>query len=330
MYASGLFCLWVNVSSGLKDWRHWIKNGFILALPAILSLATVYKFFLSKGSNPASASPGLRLSLEALGFPLASPLLSGFSVDDLFQGLLYHVDGAIIGPSLTIVVLVLTALLSIGLFISIIRYIPIKPYKLAVTVFYVISFLFFSSVFLRQLDISYEGRHLRIVGLLFIPGTIYLFSLIKPGFKALFILIWLGITFTSIKYFVVNYKYNVKNNARGSSGITQLFIDQPSLNYLAQLDKQYHNDALFAFTSADLGLEITHNRMITLDDISEDNADTYTDNNVYEGHAGPLFILLPARYATNGYADVIRKCFPGYSNFSIKKLSKGYILLSAL
>jgi hypothetical protein len=331
MYASGLLCLWVNISSGKTQFSHWIKNGIVLAIPAVISLATIYKFFLSRGVNPASASPGFHFSLEALGFPLASPLLSGFSVDELVHGLIYHSDTAIFNPAQTTALLILLIALSVGLYIAILRLIPNEQYKLVVSAFYAVSILFFSSVFLRQLDISYEGRHFRLVGLLFIPGAIYLFSKFKPAFKAVFILLWIGIAITSANYFISDYKNKVKTSAYGPSGISQFAIDQQALNYLQNLDKQHPNNALFAFISADLGLDIIHNRIITLDDMEGEDANTstYTDDNLYDGHAGPLFILLPAYYATNGNAAIIQKCFPGYSNFSTKKLSKNYILLSA-
>jgi len=350
MYASGLLCLWINIcvsskktkspgthppeeivnASGKKEWIRWIVNGIILGIPAILSLATIYQFFLSRGGNPASASPGLRLSFNALGFPLASPLLSGFSVDELVHGLLYHSDEVIFNPAQTLILLILLVILSIGLFAAIIRFIPNPKYKLVVSAFYGVSILFFSSVFLRQLDISYEARHFRIVGLLFIPGTIYLLSKAKWAFiKGIGIVLWAAIAFTSIKYFINNYSANVHTSAHGASGISQLFIDQPSLNYLQALDRQHHHDALFVFTSADLGLDVMHNRFITMEDMDADSIKTYTDDNTYTGYAGPLFILLPAWYAKNGNAAIIQKCFPGYGNFSIKTLSKNYILLTA-
>lgn len=55
-----------------------------------------------------------------------------------------------------------------------------------------------------------------------------------------------------------------QNGAHGITGLSQQFIDQPSLNYMLSLDKQKTN-AVFVFTSADIGLEIQHHRIITLD-----------------------------------------------------------------
>jgi hypothetical protein len=108
--------------------------------------------------------------------------------------------------------------------------------------------------------------------------------------------------------------------------MAQEYIDQPSLNYIMQLDRQNHN-AIFAFISSDLGLEIKHNRVITLDvppSVTGVNYDDYA----YDGHAGPLYLVLPAAY--NAVSDTMfTKFFPGYRNFTEKKLSKDYVLFEA-
>lgn len=327
MYASGLLCLWINLSKDKKEAKYWIKNGIILAIPALISLGTIFKFFLSKGTNPASISPGFKVSLEALFFPLASPLLSGFSLDELTHGLIYHQDEPYFSPANTLVVLVLMALLSVGLFWAIIRFVPKPPYQIAISAFYGVSVLFFLSVFLRQLNISYEGRHFRIVGLLFIPGAVYLLAQLKPILKYALVLLWVLIAFTSLRYFVSCYKINTHVSARGPSGFAQQFIDQDGLNYIVQLDKTAPANAVFAFTSNDLGLEITHHRIISMDPFEEPDAATYINNNEYDGHAGPLYVLLPAAFINNGNVEAFKKCFRGYKNFTVKPISKDYILL---
>ena len=95
LYAAGLLFIWIRLSSPNKTLAQWIKNGIWIVVPAIIALSTIYIFFLSKGQNPASASPGLKLTLKTFAFPLASPLLSGFSIDDICHGLIYHTGKAI-------------------------------------------------------------------------------------------------------------------------------------------------------------------------------------------------------------------------------------------
>lgn len=327
VYAAGLLCMWINISPPRKDYAVWLKNSFAIGLPAVLSVAFIYLFFFSKGSNPASASEhSWRIIWETFSFPLASPLLSGFSVDDLTQGLVYSPDGQLFNHFWTVMVLLLLAIVSITLIICLLRYIPHRPYKIVVAVFYSIFVLFFSYAFFRQLAISYEGRHFRVVGLIVIPGVLYLISQTRMVFKAAFALLWLFITYTSFNRLHTEYTFNKTEGVHGPTGITQQFVDQPTLNYLLQLDNKQRN-ATFVFISADLGLEILHNRIITIEPIGAD-VGTYYDDYTYEGHAGPLHIMLPSEYEKNGGAKFILKCFPGYKGFVVKKVSEDYVVYS--
>jgi len=294
----------------------------------VLSVAGIYVFFLSKGANPASESAGgWRVIWETFTFPLASPMLAGFSVDDLAKGLVYSPDGQMFNHFWTVVILLLLAAISIWLIISIVKYVPYREYKLLVIVFYCISVLFFSYAFVRQLAISYEGRHFRAVGLVVIPGALYLVSRSRIIFKALFGLMWLFIAGSTFIRIYSDYNYNKNEGVRGNSGLAQQFIDEPTMNYLLKLDKQQRN-ATFAFVSADLGLEITHNRIITIEPIGLNVKVKYEDY-TYNGHAGPLHIMLPSDYEKNGRAKFLTKCFPGYQNFKAVKLTEDYTVYSA-
>ncbi|HEY0244005.1 MAG TPA: hypothetical protein VGC01_00450 [Mucilaginibacter sp.] len=323
IYVSGLLCLWIRLSANQNTLLGWIKKGFWLGIPAILAIATIYVGYLSKGENPASSSDGFKLSWEALGFPLASPLLSGFSVDDLLDGLIYHYDAPIFTPAQTALVLLLLAMISLAIIALIYRYIPYKNYRLFVVSFYCISVLFFGYSFLRQAAISYEGRHFRLIGLLIAPGVIYLTERAKRYGQIAFIILCLGIGYKSY-LFTRATRHGNALYAHGPSGISQQFIDQPSLNYILSLDQQNTN-AIFVFISADIGLEIQHNRIITIDPYEED---TVSDMVPYKGHAGPIYFLLPAEY-TGRKASIMFKYFPGYKDFTATQLSKSYVLYTA-
>jgi hypothetical protein len=324
MYAAGLCCLWIRLSSN-KGGIEWIKKGIWVGLPAAVSLVVIYVFFLSKGQSPASAAHGFKLTAATFGFPLASPILSDFSIDDMLHGLLYHTGKPLLNPEWSMIVLILLAILSILIILKVIRNAPAGNYKLFITVFYITAILFFGFSYLRQLNISYEARHFRIVGLLIVPGLIYLVSKFKPGYQWFFGVIFIGIAYTSFSYLIKGYNIN-SLNAKGTSGIAQPNIDQQSLNYIMKLDRE-NNNATFVFISDDTGLEILHNRIITLQPIGEDlkiDADDYR----YEGHAGPLYIILPESY--NGPKEkMIMKSFPGYKGFNLSMLSDNYVLYSA-
>jgi hypothetical protein len=93
-----------------------------------------------------------------------------------------------------------------------------------------------------------------------------------------------------------------------------------------KLDAENTN-AIFVFINTDLGLEIKHNRVITLPPI-DDNLRIDSDDYTYEGHAGPLYILLPANYQ-GPKETMIMKSFTGYKGFDINPINEKYTLYSA-
>ncbi|WP_114936274.1 hypothetical protein [Mucilaginibacter endophyticus] len=326
MLAAACCFLWIRFSIGTKDIVTWIKNGIWIGIPAVLSLLTINHFYLSKGGNPSTVHGSIKLAWETFGFPLASPILTAFSIDDLTNGLLFHDDTPIFSYVWGVIIVLVCALLSILLIRFVVKKVPYKHYALLLTVFYGVAVLFFGQSFLRQANISYEARHLRLIGLIAAPGIIYLVSELQRGFKYLFYFVCFVIAYSSYKYFVPGYFQNKNISARGYSGIAQLFIDQPSLNYIRNLDKQNTN-AIFVFNSPDLSLEIEHNRTITVEDIGPEVAIDY-DDYVYKGHAGPLYIVLPSNYL-GPKSTIMRKCFPGYKGFKMTMLSNDYILWEA-
>jgi polysaccharide export outer membrane protein len=122
------------------------------------------------------------------------------------------------------------------------------------------------------------------------------------------------------------YGINKNVSAKGISGISQINIDQQSLNAVIKLDRENKN-AIFVFIANDIGQEILHNRVINLSPINDDlkiDMDDYR----YEGFAGPLFIILPESY--NGPKEkLIMKAFPGYAGFNLSMLSDKYVLYEA-
>lgn len=322
IYFSGCLYLWIRTSN-TKKISAWILNGLCIGVPAVLSLATIYVSYLSKGANPASGSTGIRLAWETFTFPLASPLLAGFSIDDITAGLIYHTEPALFNPTWTIIILLLSALVSLILITYLVRLTPYNNYKLLLMIFYTISVVFFGISFLRQASISYEARHMRIIGLIITPGIIYLLNKAQKHYRILFGIVWGFITFTTLQYLYTGLKRNKNETAHGTTGITQLFIDQPTLNYVKQLDNQNHN-AIFTFISADLGLEIDHNRIITFNPATGFFIENRYD---YKGHAGHLYLILPLNYLGTK-ADLYLKSFPGYHNFSVVKPGN-YLIYSA-
>ena len=325
MYAAGIACLWIRLSAGQAGIWRWIRNGLWIAIPAIVSLLVIYLVYISRGQSPATVAKGFKLSIETFSFPLASPVLSAFSVDDIFHGLIFHTGKPLVDAGWSIIIIVVLMLLSLLLILAILKYISNNTYRLFVVVFYAVSFAFFSVVYLKQLNISYEARHFRIIGLLIVPGLIYLVSKIRKRYQWAFGIMFIGLAYISFFYLAKGYTVN-SLNARGVTGIAQPNIDQQSLNQIMRLDNENKN-ATFVFIGNDTGLEIVHNRIISLQPIGDDlkiDMDDYT----YDGFAGPLYIVLPESY--NGPKEkMIMKSFQGYAGFTLSMLSNNYVLYSA-
>lgn len=325
IYAAGLCCLWIRLSLNSTAFIKWVKRGLWIGIPAVLSVAAIYLFFLSKGESPATVSKGIKLTAETFSFPLAAPILSGFSVDDLCHGLIYYFGKPMFAHYQAVVILIMLAILSLSLIVCMIRYVPKKDYRLFVIVFYFGSLLFFGIAYLQQLNISYEARHFRVIGILIMPGMIYLVSRLRRAYQLIFSVLSISVALFSFNYLVKGFRAN-NLSARGITGISQINIDQQSLNTIMKLDRENRN-ATFVFINNDIGLEVIHNRIINLPTIGDD-LKIDTDDFTYEGYSGLLFIVLPESY--NGPKEkLIMKSFPGYTGFNLSMLSDNYVLYSA-
>jgi hypothetical protein len=252
-------------------------------------------------------------------------MLSAFSVDELFDGLIYHPDGSsgITYHSAILLVFVLV-FCSLAFMMVINRFSPTKKYLRAIYVFYVISVIFFSYMYLKQATISYEGRHFRIIGLLCLPGFIYLLFKTKVT-KVVFFIAWIYFAYMSFNFFRINYNGN-KGAAKGNTGLSQAIYDKATLDEIVKIDREHH-DAVFVVMSSDIGAEINNNRIITLED---DMSNDYFATLKYRGKAGPVYILMPANYLKNGREPNIIKAFTGYHNFASRQLSPDYYLYYAV
>lgn len=325
VFISGCLFMWIWLSSN-KPLADWIKNGLYIGIPAICGILLIAFLYLAKGDNPSADTAGLKFSLLAFTFPLASPLLSGFSIDDIFNGLILHTDRPRLNPTWSLIVVGLLAILSVMIVAAIVRTTTNNKYRLMLTVFYVIGVLFFTGGFLRQANISYEARHFRVIGLLIIPGALYAAGKWKTVPKVFFGLLWLGIAVFTYRGAASVYDFNHNGVTRGQSGIGLPFIDRAMLDHIHSLDQQHH-DAIFSFISPDMAQEVQNNRVVIFDPIGADvkiNFDEYR----HKGHAGPVFLMVPGTYY-GPKANMLLKCFPDYKGFKIEYASDEYLLYSA-
>jgi len=336
--AAGTACCWINisfletaglqVSGNLKSTNAnekrvliWAKNGLVLAIPFISALVMFYVFYLSKGITPALTGGASVVKAETFGFPLASPFLSAFSVDELFSGLICQDGGSSVSHQLAVFIVFAFAVLSLTFLVMVIRCSPGKKYLVAFLTFYITGVLFFSFLFLNQSEVSCEGRHFRVIGMLAIPGLVYLAFKTKLT-TVLFFAVWLFFIYTSSATFLRELEAN-RDAAKGNLGISQQLYDKTTMNAILKMDREQAGKATFVMLSADIAAEVRYNRVIAID------TGTTSWMIEYRGRCGNLYILMPADFISKKKADSVLNCFPGYHKFSSKQLSPDFYLYSA-
>jgi hypothetical protein len=327
MYGAGLFAMVLkNASPPDRYLKAYLENLLRVSLPAATALAILYLFYISKGESPVQVSAGFRLTLEAFTYPLASPVLSGFSLDEMLNGIIVPTgDSLWISFTIARCLLILGATLGI-IFIFLMAKGPSdRNYRIFLIVFYLAALLFFTHAYLFQYDISMEPRHFRILGILLIPGLVSVVWRSSRFWRIGFLVIFLAMSvYTTVSSF--NGFRIISGYAIGKLWIAQPDIDQASLNQLLQLD-QRQNNAIFVLVGHAVGLEIRNNRVICLEPIGDDlKPDTALLH--YHGHGAPLYMVLP-RYYSGVREKIIFGLFPGYRNFRRRNLSDYYELVVA-
>ncbi len=335
MCIAAIACVWINISVGeasaiqktslAENGKVWLKNALLLSIPFIGAVLIIYVFYLSKGDLPVASKAQLLVRPETFGFPLASPFVSLFSIDELVDGLIYQPDGPKISYQAATFVLMALSVLSIMFIALLVRFSARRRYLIAMIVFYAVAVVFFTYVFLKQSAISFEGRHFRIIGLLAMPGLVYLLFKTKIT-KAVFFLGWIALAWISIAYVKQEFRANGKA-PHGNTGISQQLYDAQTMKAIIGLDRVHHNDVIFVVMSSDIAAEIENNRVITINSEDIPNGDFSAIK--YAGKCGPIFILVPEEYVVSGKDPGILKSFTAYHRFSAEQLSSKYCLYFA-
>jgi hypothetical protein len=103
-------------------------------------------------------------------------------------------------------------------------------------------------------------------------------------------------------------------------------LDQASLKQVMALDKQ-NQHATFVFVNEVPGSAKMHNKVVMLPPIS-DKLRINFDEYVHKGHNGPLYIILPDKYA-GPKEKFILKAFPDYKGWYASMLSDNFVMYAA-
>jgi hypothetical protein len=323
MYAAGLLFMVLHTWRQHNIWTDVKNKVLCMALPAALVVGTIYSTYISRGESPGTVAAGLKLSLLAFCYPTAMPVLAGFSIDDMLHGIADRVDPQRLPETYTAPILAAGALLSVLLVWAILRTSKNRNYNLLLLCFFGVSVIFFVVSYLRQMDISMETRHYRVISILIVPGFITLIG--RAGRPLRYIAAGLCLLIAASSFmFLYNGTFNNNRASKALTGITQPNIDQRSLNQLIRLDGT-KTKLIFVLTGDDIGLELTHHRIVPLQPIPDDLKIDMGDYRYY-GHSDPLYVVLPKEYAGPREA-IIKSAFPGYHIFNKSVLSPNYYLL---
>ncbi|MVN23435.1 hypothetical protein [Mucilaginibacter arboris] len=319
-----IFLGWVSKRISLKELA--VKTSVLIAA-GLAVIVPIFFLFLQKGNNPSAAASGFSFSWLNLLYPAAVPLLTAFSADEVFNNFTHPgfietlpaTDVWFYGPAFLLVVFVLFAVYF--------NRIGSVAYRRLLFSAYLFFTFFFLMQYCRHAAISMEGRHFRILGLLFLPGVVQLMRQVKiSAVKTALQVLLLALCLFSWNDYFKRWNINRKQTPTNAH-VVQLLLDKEALVKIHQLDTQYPQQALFVLMSPDIALEIEHNRALVM---SFNTLLTDPERETYAGRVKKLFLLVPVQYTTGKTEQLIKASFTGYKSFSEEKISKHYVLYTGL
>ncbi len=321
-----IFLGWIRKRNTFKELA---TKTIALFIAGLLVIVPIYFLFLQKGNNPSSAAEGFGFSWLNLFYPAAIPLLTAFSADEVFNTFVhpYYInslpttDAIFYGLGFLLIIFVLSRIYF--------NRIGSVAYRWLLFTAYLFFTGFFVLQYCRHAAISMEGRHFRILGLLFLPGAVQLIlqvkiiSLKKAWQLAVLVLCLFGWT-----NFYFRVKARSKQTPSAITHVVQDLVDAETLAKIHQLDAQFPQQALFVLISPEIAMEIDQNRTLVL---PFNTMTPKSENPSYNGRVKKLFLIVPANIAANSTTkQLIKAVFTGYKIFSEEKISKGFVLLTGL
>jgi len=320
---------------GLKSLNRNILKDVLIYTSKMLGVALVvifcvYKCFLSRGNFPG-LDTSLNFNLDNIFIPVGASILSSFPIDDLlsrffsFPGYKYTFN---FDYSLFHFVAVF---MGCFVMIKLVREKTLKAtYKITLISFFIVFLAIFIVFYLKGSTISYEWRHFRPAGLLFLPGMLYVIYRKKNlrVSKLIFSIFLVFMCFYGLFGFF-NRKVYFKDKLVTSNQAFVYGIDKEALIILRQLDESLtFGNNLFYVTSPEIALDIRNNRWMVIhaDFISVDELKSKS----YFGVTDNLFLFLQKSLKINGKEEAIIGSFKDYKGFEVIYETVGYRILKGV
>ncbi|NNF02511.1 MAG: hypothetical protein HKN22_07480, partial [Bacteroidia bacterium] len=302
--------LWQTVNS-----KPILINGIKLAAICTLTVVPLYLLFLSKGSNPTTLS---KFSFEFMDilFPLSSPFNSAFSFDAIINKVLDvfsnsnidQADRAIVYLPISVAVILVLRFILKSEFLS-------AKYKIVLfcTCFVFISFFTFFYAF--NADISYEGRHFKILGILILPAVLQagINSSRKLVPAGMYLLIILVSTY-GILSFVNRKLYINENYTLNADKYFMEIADPEAFEHLMQIDQSKLNEEKLIYVfSPEIALQIKNSRYISSHALYQEPE--YLASKEFHGSAGRIYLFVPKSFEIDHKLDAITSSFKQYGDW---------------
>jgi hypothetical protein len=273
--------------------------------------------FLHKGENPSSAANGFSFKWLNFLYPAAIPLLTAFSADEVFNHFAH--PGFLESLPKTDIYFYLPAFLLLVFVLARIYFnrVGSVAYRWLLFSAYLFFLCFFMLQYCRGAAISIEGRHFRILGLLFLPGVVQLIRQVKiNALKKAFQLVLLVLCLYSWNDAFAHWRLNSEQKPGKNTRVIQDLLDEETLAKIHQLDEQYPQQCLFVLMSPEIAMEVAHNRVLIL---PFDALKKALELDTFDGRVNRLFLIVPKEFASGKTEKLIEASFIGYKNFSKKK-----------
>lgn len=307
------------VDNSKNDLKKAVAPTAIIAFALLTTLAVCYFTFLNTGIYSEQRFE-FQFNLSNTFYIFSSILNTALSLDDVFNKLFLFPGNTFNLSTIAITTLIWNICLTILSFVVLKRVYNLKEYKnlrlLSLSFFLVYLLIFLMLWNKKEITSSLEMRHLRPLGLVFIPVIILL---IKQNKNKIFVFITCLIVVISIIYGPVSFlqrEVNIyKTNALGAQGFRHGIIDKQTLNYLHKIDEVSNQSTIIYVPSPEIGLEINNARKI----ISQVDFTSVEGlkNTIYKGTAGKLYLCLQKKFEQNGKQQAIIESFVDYASSKV-------------
>lgn len=300
-----------------------LKKAFaptaVIAFALITTLAICYFTFLNNGIYSEQRFE-FQLNLSNTFYIFSSILNTALSLDDvfnklfLFPGNTFSLSTIVTSTMVWNICLTVLSLLVVKEVYNLKEYKNLRLLSLSFFLVYVVVFLMLWNK--KEITSSLEMRHLRPLGLVFIPVIILL---IKQNKNKIFTFITCSIVMISIIYGPISFlqrELNIyKTNALGVQGFRHGIIDQQTLNYLHKIDEVSNQGTIIYVPSPEIGLEINNARKI----ISQVDFTSVEGlrKTVYKGKVDKLYLCLQKKFEQNGKQQAVISSFVDYASAKV-------------